>query len=1044
MDSSNPAPPAPVPGADAPIVDRALYYAALGWPVHPLHEPITGDAFPCSCRSSKCGGPGKHPRLNGWQVNASTDPAQIQMWWTTWPTANIGIVTGSRSGICVLDIDPRNGGDVSFDALVQEHGKLPATVEAQTGGGGRHLLFQCPDGVVLHNRAGILPGIDFKGENGFIVVEPSLHKSGFRYGWEMSSQPGAVEVAAAPPWLLTLVKSKTNTNHATTTAAATAGGSIPVGTRNTTFTSLAGTMQRRGMSEEAIIAALKEENRRCVDDQGNAAPLDDEEICRIAASVARYEPSDPAAGGASAESAAKVCADYIARIQETGDAKRAFDSDCLRAAAEVRHTSPRLWSDLCDLLRAQQQLTEWKRAVETAGRQADHDRRVAAVPTTLPMIVVNDVQLRETIEESAKAVRNANEANLVLFVRDRVLVRLVRRDVGATIVIVTMIALYALLTKVANWFKVSAEGILEGAKPEKDVAHIFIEEPPDDLPPLQTVVSAPLFLSDGTLINSVGYHRDHAVYFDSTNAIVVDAPANAPTEEDVHAAKKLLVLDLLVDFPFETDADFAMAIGAFVLPFVRRMIDGCVPIHLFEAPTPGSGKTLIAKLISLVVTGLTAEIGVLPTDEAETRKKITALLTSSPQIIDLDNAPQRKMIDSPVLAAVATSETWTDRILGVSKSITVRNQALWIVTANNPRLSMELARRCIRIRVTPATDRPWERKKFKHPKIEQWTKQHRRELIQAIVVLVLNWIAKGKPAGTESLGSFENWAAVIGGILEAAGIPGFLKNQHQLYESADAETELWRDFTTAWYGNFGIEPQTIATLLKLCDDKELLNEILGDGTDRSRSTRLGKHLKSQRGRIYGNLRIEAGRASPKGGKTYRVVPIDRDGSTAGDRGAGVPGPATTAAAGTVVGDVSDVDPDVDRPRPPAQVTAAGLLTEPSGRSGPYSGHGSPREKKEPPTDEGLLFLGSGAASREEVRNVPPRIATPDLEATSDAGRSGDPCPPNVPLTTGTANDDAGRAPPHSHVCGSPKFVSQANGTQVCADCPRNPATERTA
>src|SRR5207247_1460906 len=94
--------------------------------------------------------------------------------------------------------------------------------------------------------------------------------------------------------------------------------------------------------------------------------------------------------------------------------------------------------------------------------------------------------------------------------------------------------------------------------------------------------------------------------------------------------------ELLVDFPFETQADRAMAIGAFLLPFVRRMIEGCTPLHLFEASTPGSGKTLIAKLIAIVVTGLTAEIGVLPREEPETRKKITAVLASSPQIVVFD------------------------------------------------------------------------------------------------------------------------------------------------------------------------------------------------------------------------------------------------------------------------------------------------------------------------------------------------------------------------------------------------------------------------
>jgi hypothetical protein len=1085
-----------IPNADALIVEWALFYTSLGWPVLPLHEPIHGEPFPCSCRSFNCRGAGKHPRISEWQVKASVDPEQIRKWWTTWPTANVGVLTGSRSGICALDVDPRNGGDESFDALEREHGKLPPTVEALTGGGGRHFVLRSPDGVILHNRAGILPGIDFKGENGFIVVEPSLHKSGRRYGWEMSSQPGQVPVAPLPEWLLKVVTAANKATHTSSKAGATTAGEIPVGTRNTTLTSLAGSMQRRGMSEEAIVAALKEENRRCVDDTGNAAPLDDEEISRIAASVARYEAGDPAAGSASAESAAKVCADYIARIQETGDAKLAFDPDCLRAAAEVRETSPRLWADLCDLLRAKKQLTEWKRAVDHAGRQVDHERRAAAVPTTLPQIIVNDVQLRDTVADATTAIHVANAANLALFVRDRVLVRLVRRDVGMTIVIVTMLALYALLTRVANWFKADAHGDLEGVKPEKDVAYILVEEPPEDLPPLQTVISAPIFEADGTLINAVGYHLDHAIYFDPTNAIVVDVPLGAPSDKDVRAAVSLFTDDLLVDFPFESDADRAMAIGAYVLPFVRRMIDGCTPIHLFEAPTPGSGKTLIPKTISIALTGESAEIGVLPNEEPETRKKITALLASSPQLIVLDNAPQKMIIDSAVLSAAATCDRWTDRVLGVTKNITVRNQALWILTANNPRLSMEMARRCVRIRVKPKTDRPWERTEFKHPKIEHWTKEHRAELIRAIVIMVLNWIAKGKPAGTESLGSFENWAAVIGGILEAAGVRGFLKNQGQLYENADAESELWRGFTRVWHEKFGFEFTTVSALLDLCAEANLLSEILGDGSDRSRATRLGKQLRAQRDRVYGDLRIEAGPDARSGAKTYRVVRVDGGPESSGrrndehggdgddrrndehrdehrdqhggqqgdqrrgdDAAAPAPAPAsesTTAdanssegAAATVAaveerhasrdeGDVGDVDLDVPAQRPLIQVTDPEPLTGLGGRSGPFPDDARVAKKKAFQAGQDLPFSGTAEARGADVQNVPPPIVTPDPEVTSDTGRSGNPRPPDVPPSPGETSGCARRAPRHCLVCGCPTFIELADGTLACADCPHGP------
>lgn len=190
------------------LLNTALDYARRGWPVLPIH---TMRDEHCSCGNGECKSPGKHP-LNAHGVSeATTDEVTIRKWWRTWPDANIGIATGARSGLVVLDVDPDKGGDHSLYELASEHGNghLPDTVEVMTGGGGRHIFFAHPgNGVSIRNIAQLagLPALDVRGDGGYIVAPESLHASGHWYLWEVSSHPDDVPLAPLPEWLLELVR----------------------------------------------------------------------------------------------------------------------------------------------------------------------------------------------------------------------------------------------------------------------------------------------------------------------------------------------------------------------------------------------------------------------------------------------------------------------------------------------------------------------------------------------------------------------------------------------------------------------------------------------------------------------------------------------------------------------------------------------------------------------------------------------------------------------------------------------------------------------
>lgn len=173
---------APESTSEAPMVDAAMGYAARGWPVFPLAVRGKMPMIP-----KREGGRG--------YLDATTHRGTVIEWWTRWPCANIGVATGH--GFDVLDVDPKNGGDESLAALVAQHGPLPATVEASTGGGGRHVLFR-PDARVRCSAGRLGHGLDVRGRGGYVVAPPSVHPSGRRYRWVVRDVP----LAPWPPWLL--------------------------------------------------------------------------------------------------------------------------------------------------------------------------------------------------------------------------------------------------------------------------------------------------------------------------------------------------------------------------------------------------------------------------------------------------------------------------------------------------------------------------------------------------------------------------------------------------------------------------------------------------------------------------------------------------------------------------------------------------------------------------------------------------------------------------------------------------------------------------
>jgi hypothetical protein len=207
------------------VADMLTGYAEAGLGVLPLHSisPKTGrctcwplcwrctkavrdgvarDAT-CTCGGRDCGkNAAKHPRTRHGKDDATTDLGQIAEWLATWPGCNWGV--RPPEGVVVLDIDPRNGGDITLAELEMTHGKLPRTLTAITGSGGYHIWLTY-DGTP---KGKLGEGIDIKSHSGYLVAPPSVHASGGTYAWT-DQRPAAY----APTWVHDLMNPPRATRH---------------------------------------------------------------------------------------------------------------------------------------------------------------------------------------------------------------------------------------------------------------------------------------------------------------------------------------------------------------------------------------------------------------------------------------------------------------------------------------------------------------------------------------------------------------------------------------------------------------------------------------------------------------------------------------------------------------------------------------------------------------------------------------------------------------------------------------------------------------
>ena len=394
----------------------------------------------------------------------------------------------------------------------------------------------------------------------------------------------------------------------------------------------------------------------------------------------------------------------------------------------------------------------------------------------------------------------------------------------------------------------------------------------DVFPTIERISTVPFFTSNGTLVQKPGYSEAARVWYEPCG-LVVQPVSPDPSEDEVEKAKNLLLDDYLSDFRFEDQADKANALAYLITPFIREMVD-LVPMLILDAPTPGTGKGLCLKCIACVALGTVPAMKPQPENEPEWRKALTALLVDLPTFIILDNLAGTLKSDS--LCAMLTSEVWCDRELGSTRTVRVPIRCVPMGTANNLEVAGDIPRRLVWSRLDTKLERPDERKpeEFKHPHILTWAKEHRGELVHAVLVLVQAWVTRGSKPGTQTMGSYETWAQTVGGILDVAGVPGFLANAAKKRERADGDAAEWKAFCQEWYEEHALGIVGVKNLYDLAVEKQLLPWITSAETEQGGRQKLGHALVKRLGRCFGNHRIvEAEREARSGARQYKLETV---------------------------------------------------------------------------------------------------------------------------------------------------------------------------
>jgi hypothetical protein len=695
------------------MLDAALEYAQREIPV-----------FPCNPLDKK-------PLASHGFKDATTNETQIRAWWTKWPNAMIGIPTGSRSGMWVLDtdVDPAKNvdGEAALAKLITQYGSLPRTLTSTTPRGGRHRLFIWPNNIEIRNSTGKLgPGIDVRGEGGYAVLPPSSMANGAAYRWDTADDTS--KTVYAPDWLVEHVRAETRAQRRDKTWATTAldtecarVAAARAGTRNNTlneaafnlFQIVAGGL----LSDHEVRNRLLEAATACglVADDG-------------AMSVVRTIGSGAQAGSAQP------------RTRPGGPA--------LPPQPPPPPPPP-------------------------PGAQPQPGPQPAAPQPTRPMIRLESGELIKNVDAAEAALIAAG--GLGLYQRGSLIVRPIlsklkaangRRTFGWTLVPLIKPFMVETMMRAADFeqWDARARRFVPKDCPEKLAETYLARSGHWQLPVLAGVTNTPFLRADGSLCEQPGYDVASQLLFEPNGRIFPAVPLQ-PTQADAVEALKYLET-VIRAFPFVQPVDRSVALSGILTALDRRAMM-TAPLHAFTAPTARTGKSLLVDIASLLATGQLAPVIAQGSKEDEFEKRLDAALIAGDLIVNIDNCNYE--LTSSRLCQMLTQQRLIIRVLGFSKQIEVMVNASVYATGNNLTIANDMTDRTLLCSLDAGCERPGARH-FDFDVVED-IHTERERLVVAALTMLRAWHIAGVSQQVDPMGGFEDWSRRVRGALIWLGRP---------------------------------------------------------------------------------------------------------------------------------------------------------------------------------------------------------------------------------------------------------------------------------
>lgn len=836
------------------ILEHALKYAARGWKVFPCHQ--VDSSGQCSCGVPKCHWPenqnaGKHPRTQNGYKDATLEEDQIRLWWGKWPTAPIGVAC-APSGLIVIDIDPRNGGDSKFNEIQREIGKLDGPL-VKTGSGGWHIYMLpfagSPKGVLER-------GIDIK-FNGYVIAPPSMHPCGKPYQWEQDGEP----TEAPDVWVKRLLK------PARPLSIVGAPGDCKANEVKDALTVIPSddyeTWIQIGMS---IKAAVGDDGITMWDEWSSTAHNYD------ADAIPKHWGSFSEGGGITQNTLFGLARQHgwrpplkLVTIEDIEDAPPRTDDDVpqeLHADAEHIDIGP------------------------TAPN-------VDGPPEEKPVIRISP-DITVVVDAAEDAILNMPRRNL--YQRSGGLVRIARdaspaakgqqRPPGSiSIKPATPAYLMEICSRAATWWKLKArpkqnEDPWARVTPPQWAPATLAERGQWRIPPIMGIIAAPTLRIDGTLLNTPGYdYRTGLLYL--PGGAKFPELKDIPTKED--ASRSLDELsECFDDFPFTEPSDKSAALCAILSLVCRAAIAGPVPIFAIRATAAGTGKTLLADIIAIIGTGRAAPKFAQAQNPEEEKKRLLAVAMEGDPCFLIDNVD--KTLGSGALDSAVTAGVVKDRVLGKTGNAEAPFRPVVMATGNNLQVRGDTGRRMVPVDMDAKCERPELRGDWAHPNITQWVTKNRPRLVCAALTVCRAHACAGWPeVGLAPIGTFEDFSRVARAPIVWAGIADPCAGRERIRAEGDSDLDTLRDLLGAWRNHYDVR----AVLLRDVAE-EISGDLYGDSMKRMKEAvdeaiseyrrgtvagKLGYYLRKYKGRVVDGMRLETG-DKEGGGVPWRVVIVE--------------------------------------------------------------------------------------------------------------------------------------------------------------------------